>query len=457
MTPRYQKQRLGGKNQRGMMLVMLLVIIGLAATTYLIHALDGNAVKIERDKKTAAALAEAKAALIAYAAAVDTGASCASSNCPRPGDLPCPDTNNDGSAESSCGNAAGTTGQANRLGRLPYKTLGLEDLRDGAGERLWYAVSNNFKRNTRYFPLNSETPGTITVRDSNGNVVANGTDMSGAVAVVFAPGAVLSREDGYGQVRNAAGENNPVNYLDVALGEDNAAFVDGSATDGFLTGEIRDTHGHILVNDQLAFITHDEFFAAVEPRVIGEVANALLDYFCGGAADYAARACSGVGGFYPRPALFLDVNCLGNAAISAPNCPSDAAANTGRLPASPTTAWASTSILRGGNLGNWFQQNAWRELVFYAVAPPCVDGTTNCGGAGGFLTLNHALTLPINTKRVVVISSGRPLAAQARASNTQKTWEANYLEDENLASPDDVFTRTASAGVIFNDRAVSIP
>jgi hypothetical protein len=111
----------------------------------------------------------------------------------------------------------------------------------------------------------------------------------------------------------------------------------------------------------------------------------------------------------------------------------------------------------GDDSNNWFQQNAWRELIFYAVAPPCVDGTTNCGGAGGFLTLNHALTLPINNKRVVVISSGRPLAAQARASNTQKTLEANYLEDENLASPDDVFTRTASAGVIFNDRAVSIP
>jgi hypothetical protein len=457
MIPRYQKQRLGGKNQRGMMLIVLLVIIGLAATTYLIHALDGNAVKIERDRKTAAALAEAKVALIAYAASFNTNmVPCNNPTC-RPGDLPCPDTDNDGIAESSCGNAAGTTGQANRLGRLPYKTLGLEDLRDGAGERLWYAVSNNFKLNTRHFPLNSETPGTITVWDSNGNVVANGTDMSGAVAVVFAPGAALSREDGYGQVRDAAGENNPVNYLDVALGEDNSAFVDGGATNGFLTGEIRDTHGHILVNDRLVFITHDEFFAAVEQRVIGEVANALLDYFCGGAVNYAARACSGAGGFYPRPALFSNNDCLGNAAISAPNCPSDAIANTGRLPASPAPVWATGSILMGDDSNNWFQQNAWRELIFYAVAPPCVDGTTNCGGAGGFLTLNHALTLPINNKRVVVISSGRPLAAQARASNTQKTLEANYLEDENLASPDDVFTRTASAGVIFNDRAVSIP
>jgi hypothetical protein len=33
-------------------------------------------------------------------------------------------------------------GQAERLGRLPWKTLGLPDLRDGDGERLWYAVSS---------------------------------------------------------------------------------------------------------------------------------------------------------------------------------------------------------------------------------------------------------------------------------------------------------------------------
>ena len=32
-------------------------------------------------------------------------------------------------------------------GRLPWKTLAIPDLRDGAGERLWYAVSVRFKRN----------------------------------------------------------------------------------------------------------------------------------------------------------------------------------------------------------------------------------------------------------------------------------------------------------------------
>ena len=62
-----------------------------------------------------------------------------------PGYLPCPDTDGDGWAEATCGSLDGASGQASRLGLLPWKTLGLPDLRDGYGERLWYAVSSKYK------------------------------------------------------------------------------------------------------------------------------------------------------------------------------------------------------------------------------------------------------------------------------------------------------------------------
>ena len=152
------------RRQSGVIAILILFIVAVVAISFLVSSLKSSS-QTERDKVTAAALAQAKAALIGYAASVNLFGCTSPSDCPRPGEIPCPDTNDDGQAEPSCGNADGTTGQITRLGRLPWKTLGLPDLRDGYGERLWYAVSNNFKKHSRAFPLNSDTLGTISVRD----------------------------------------------------------------------------------------------------------------------------------------------------------------------------------------------------------------------------------------------------------------------------------------------------
>jgi len=93
--------------QRGVVLLGLLFILMLASVVLLMSVLDAKGVKLERDKKTLASLALAKAALIGWSAA----------NATMPGSLPCPDTNNTGSA-GSCGASSGN------LGRLPWKTLG---------------------------------------------------------------------------------------------------------------------------------------------------------------------------------------------------------------------------------------------------------------------------------------------------------------------------------------------
>ena len=71
------------------------------------------------------ALAVAQEALVAHATGrpIDEAVG--------PGYLPCPDLDDDGWAESTCGSQDGHTGQAQRLGRLPWKTLGIPDLRDG--------------------------------------------------------------------------------------------------------------------------------------------------------------------------------------------------------------------------------------------------------------------------------------------------------------------------------------
>ena len=121
----------------------------------------------QRDRVSDRALAQAREALLAYAADRPINAAVG------PGYLPCPDLDDDGWAEATCGSQNGDSGQADRLGRLPWKTLGVPDLRDGYGERLWYAVSSKYKGLLNCAVSRAcldMTPdaalGTITVRDA---------------------------------------------------------------------------------------------------------------------------------------------------------------------------------------------------------------------------------------------------------------------------------------------------
>lgn len=298
--------------QSGSALMIILALILLAFTASLATYLPN----VNRDAKTAnanaAVLAQAKAALIAYAVSAGRKDNnpCSGTNCERPGDLPCPDMTADDvnwgqegvpapPPQIRCGNS-GATGQTNRLGRLPWKTLDLPpDLRDASGNRLWYAVSTNFKGQSRSAPLNSDTFGTITIRNPNGNVVNNGSNPSnipsGVIAVIIAPGDAIKRQDGHQQNRanNAANE-----YLDIAtlngITEDNANFVDGSATNGFIQGPIKDASGKIISNDQMVFITYEDLMPLIERRIAGEVLRAVADMQ------------------YPNPASFNDTTCLGS-------------------------------------------------------------------------------------------------------------------------------------------------
>jgi hypothetical protein len=440
--------------QRGMALIMLVFIVGLAATGYLLHALNPASMRAERDKKTASALAEAKAALIGYAAGVDLTPGTCTTNCPRPGDLPCPDTDNDGEAEGSCGNAAGTTGQSSRLGRLPWITLGLSDLRDGSGERLWYAVSNRYKNNTRYRPLNSDTVATITLRNSAGNIINDATSTTGLSAVVIAPGEALVRQDAQVQVRSDANRNIASHYLDIAFGEDNQNFSDGT-TNGFITGSVKAADGSVIVNDRIVAISRDEMLKVMETRVLAEVENSLLDYYCGmGNVNYSTKLCTVPGASFPYPATFVNTGCLGSS--SATSTCLEGATTRGRIPAYPTTPWSPTSILRASRNNNWFQMNAWREVVYYAIAPACVTGTVSCNGIG-FLTVKNPKLLPENDKRLVLIATGHTLGGQLRRNNSEKINEVNYLEGENYAPLDNVYERLVLPINDKNDRVVNLP
>jgi hypothetical protein len=257
---------------------------------------------VRRDGITRDALIKAKEALIAYAAA----------DANRPGELPCPDLNDDGKvviADEYVGSNC-----VSLIGRLPWSTLELPDLRDEDGERLWYALSNDFHSNGAV-ALNNDTA----YRAGNTSLTITGTPPGGnVVAIVFSPGPALVREgaaavqqrgcivgvncDATGKCTTAPASNtpkcNPANYLDIASGEDNA---DGNTS--FVSAEKSATF-----NDRLLPIYSDDIMWVVERRAGRELAQKLRDHFDAWQTPPAVANTNFVAfnGFYPWAAPLTD-------------------------------------------------------------------------------------------------------------------------------------------------------
>lgn len=249
------------RRARGFVGMVMLVILVVGALTYLVGGLSATDIKARQDAQTQQALKLAKEALIARAA-VDEN---------RPGTLPCPDrheptSENAGQADSmgtTCVNADMTQRQY-FVGRFPWKTLGLEDLRDGYGERLWYALSPAFAhRNESDALINSDTQGQLTVRSSNGS------EEPGVIAMVFSAGFPIG-----GQTRSDPLD--PAQYLDQENGN-TAGFTFAARRTITSPGQ-----AGFPFNDRATLIRHDELFRLVENRVAqrleGEIAPMLRDY-----------------------------------------------------------------------------------------------------------------------------------------------------------------------------------
>ena len=490
------------RRQRGAALLLLVVALILGAAAIFYGFSSTTTTDAARDRKTSEALLAAKSALIAYAVSVNITTTSVGV---RLGDLPCPDSTDSGRANAAgCGNGAGTTGQTSRIGRLPWKDLGLPDLRDGDGERLWYAVSNNFKQNNRTACnaatlaatcLNSDTRGTITIRDSADNIVHNAMNTdpatSGVVAVIFSPGAILRRQDGTQQARGCGGDAtciatgicgsaatpkcNPVNYLDIGLGEDNVNFSDVSAsptTNGFIKGIVRDASGNVIINDRLVVITYQDIMPSLEKRVVSEVTNCLKAY------------ASANNGRYPWPAPASDVsspllnltdasfgripdNQLSRFGSTAPTTALvNACAASPAPPAPPqcmSASWPNACLLpTNPTVNSWW--NNWRLHVFYGLADaykpmilfdPVTEVLSPIPAPTGCPTCLTVAPDAKPDKQFVVILAGKQLPAQLRIATADRQNAANYLEGENN-NGDTVFSKQA-VSTTFNDTVVSVP
>jgi hypothetical protein len=248
------------KMQKGAALLLFMLLLVLASSYTLVRKLNVAAKPHTREIVTSKVLAEAKQVLLGYAMTYPDKVNPNSG----PGYLPCPDLDNDGDAEGGCALA----GPVNRtIGRFPNETLDIEELKDASGQRLWYALSDNYRNFAGLEPLNSDTPGQFNIDiNVNGIIdVAGEGDIDDIVAVIIAPG-----EPVIGQNRDPAETDVTVeisNYLEIDNNDLDANFV------------TRDTTGNSnIFNDTVITITRQELMGMVEKRVLAEVEDRIIEY-----------------------------------------------------------------------------------------------------------------------------------------------------------------------------------
>jgi hypothetical protein len=457
---------------RGAALLILLAIVSAGVLFAFVAGLNRSSGDLARARaqKTTAALAQAKDALIAYAVTYkDTHDNPGGGSYTVPGYLPCPDPG--GGAE---GVAAGNCGASlvSVMGRLPWRTLGLDALKDGSGECLWYAVSGTYKNNpngvsgstTTSNMMNWDTNGQFDVMDTNGTTFLAGsaTDASAdAVAVIFAPGAALSGQDRTPAAGTTAcgGNYTAAAYLETANGINNSTLVTPSSpakvtdTSTFIAGT-----GSSTFNDQLIYITRADIWNAIKKRSdFNNYLRALTRLTAECTAMYGAQnSLSPTDNRLPWASnVSLSGTSIPTYAVNA-SYNDTANLNSGRLSFKVNTARTSTTNNISSAISDWGTNSAyiftnssycsytadqkiwyenWKDQLFYAVA-----GSFDPGGnwwsqaCGTCLRVKvDAATLGTNYAAVVIFA-GEKLSGQNRNTATDKGTVANYLEGSSPAS-----------------------
>src|SRR5439155_4312867 len=269
--------------QRGAALLLLLAVLVLGASWFLVSRLDaiaGAFTAIDRNRN-ATVLSQAKQTLIGYVAlqAVKAGED-------SPGRLPCPEapgniaTANEGQAAAACTLPA--------VGRLPWRTLGLDKLVDSRSEPLWYVVSPGWAITAGNLLINSNTIGQLNV-DGQANA---------AVALIIAPGAAMNVAASAGCTARNQARSAPAPTMDAR--DYIECFNTGTST--FAT-----TGPTTSFNDQVVRITVADVMpaikAAIASRVEREIAPLLRGVYA--TSSWGANVSAG-NPVYPFAAPFAD-------------------------------------------------------------------------------------------------------------------------------------------------------
>jgi hypothetical protein len=286
------------QRQEGIALIALLALLTLGVCWWLVSALATPANRVASNREhNAKVLAQAKVALIGAVGLMAGDAATPENN---PGRLPCPEA--PGAANNFAGGvytvaddgiAAGNC-LLPAVGRLPWRSLGIDKLTDAAGEPLWYVVSPAWALSNATLPplttaINSQGPAGQLALDGAGDVVA----------LIIAPGRPLDIPAGGGciprtqtRVRTANVPWDARDFLDCLNSDGDAAFATSGPSDSF--------------NDQVLAVTSGEVLPVIEAALANRFAKQFGPSmrYCGG----LWTPCTGAGAavYLPFGASFGD-------------------------------------------------------------------------------------------------------------------------------------------------------
>lgn len=427
---------------RGYALVALLALFAAGTLYYIVSSLSPNLVETYRSRKTQEALAQARDALLGFALQYREQQIATGTPDAMYGFLPMPDVGRSrfhASQSAACNtegcamnfmNGAFPAATSTIVGRLPWRTLGIEPIRDGQGECLWYVVSAGHKSlgiNPAAF-MNWDTLGQLDVVVTNNSaqmrsLIANPHDRP--IAIIFSPGRLLAGQNraaiANGDVVDECGGNyEPANYLDPnvaatlldsggtvttasvywggARSTDTSAARAAFSTQGVVQRESTGTLWPnacpggstctVAANDSGLTLTPDTFFSALRRSSNFRTdINSMLDRMVTCLRDQIAAG----GAFIPAP-------------ITNYTPPADKSA--GRIPVN--SCYDDTKAPPG-----YFTH--WQDL-FFVAAPTAgyftVNGNPNCAGVLAFANQRNTI--------------------QRRSNATEQSTVANYLEGANF-------------------------
>jgi len=407
-------------------------------TGFVIYTMAGpRSISAQKNAATEAALAQVKQALIGWSASrIPT---LGSPNI-RPGELPCPDMNDNGlDDDGSC--------VAGAIGRVPWQTLGIPRPLDGSGETLWYAISGpyRYKYSSSTPPITSDTLGNLTVYQGS----SAATQTSQAIAILFAPGAPLGTQ-ARGTTTGLCSTTSTTiqqrfcatNYLEATGGGFNAQ-TGGPFIQAVASG---------VVNDRVLAITNADLMPLVEQRAAQEMMSLLEDYY-------------NAVGDYP----WADISD-GNS-----NHTSGDATNRARFPCGATFPynWGDNGT---PSLPDWLSNgcasaSGWPGVIYYTVSKSrlessgsicssCTSTNLNITNSGWAYLCTH-LAVPFTcTLGIVPSGSARLILITSGASTGGRNWPditldaiTGYFDDaENSNNDDDTYVIPATSNNPNRDR-----